>query len=157
MEYTLNNLTLKDFETIASKLSSLLIDGGFIAFFGDLGAGKTTLVKLIAANLGINEIASPTFTVVREHITSDNKPFFHFDAYRLEDEEELSAIGFDDYLMRAEGGIIAMEWSENVFNLLPKNRLDISIVGSGSDMRAITFKAHGEHHLKILQEFSHLC
>ena len=152
MECVLNNLALTDFSSIGSKLAKALSGGCFIAFFGDLGAGKTTLVKLIASNLGIDEIASPTFTVVREHITDSGKPFFHFDAYRLEDEEELAAIGFDDYILRASDGIIVMEWSENVLGLLPDDRLDISILGSGDAPRTVTFRAHGEHHINILQE-----
>lgn len=154
MEYTLDNLSLNDFECIGKKLACLLKGGSFIAFFGDLGAGKTTLVKLIAENLGIEEIASPTFTVVREHIMQNGKFLFHFDAYRIEDEEELSAIGFDDYLERAKDGIIAMEWSENIPSLLPDNRLDISIFGNGDMPRKIVFTAHGTLHNKLLKEFS---
>ncbi|MBQ2662289.1 MAG: tRNA (adenosine(37)-N6)-threonylcarbamoyltransferase complex ATPase subunit type 1 TsaE [Clostridia bacterium] len=151
MEHIYDSMTLEDFDMLGKKLAALLDGGGFIAFFGDLGAGKTTLVKLIAKNLGITEIASPTFTVVREHETSDKKAFFHFDAYRLEDEDELSAIGFDDYIERAKDGIIVMEWSENVLGLLPDDRLDIAITGSGDMKRTVKLSAYGKHHESILR------
>ncbi len=128
-------------------------NGAFIAMSGELGAGKTALTRDIANGLGIFEIISPTFTVVREHITADGKPFFHFDAYRLSDSSELYAIGFDDYLDRAKAGVIIMEWSENVQDALPYERLDISIFGSGSTPRNITIRAHGTYYEAMLEEF----
>ncbi|MBQ9833050.1 MAG: tRNA (adenosine(37)-N6)-threonylcarbamoyltransferase complex ATPase subunit type 1 TsaE [Clostridia bacterium] len=152
VEYTINNINQSSSHALGLKLSELLFNGGFIAMFGDLGAGKTTLTKAVASGFGIDEIASPTFTVVREHTTTNGKCFFHFDAYRLCDEDELSAIGFDDYISRAHDGIIIMEWSENVLGLLPANRLDIAIFGNGDMPRRMIIKAYGEYYENIVKE-----
>lgn len=119
-------------ETLGKTLAEKLFPGAFVAMFGGLGAGKTTLVKALAGALGINDIMSPTFTIVREH-TGGETALFHFDAYRLESEEELYAIGFEDYLAR--NGVIVMEWCENVSYALPAERLEIHISGSGCDAR----------------------
>lgn len=119
-------------ETLGKTLAEKLFTGAFVAMFGGLGAGKTTLVKALAGALGIHDIMSPTFTIVREH-TDGETALFHFDAYRLESEEELYAIGFEDYLAR--NGVIVMEWCENVSYALPAERLEIHISGSGCDAR----------------------
>lgn len=132
---------------LASRIAASLEPGDFLAFYGDLGAGKTTFIRSLAAALDVKNISSPTFTIVQEH--AGRFPFFHFDAYRLSDADELYAIGFDDYLRRR--GIIAMEWCENVADALPSDRLDIHISGSGMDAREICFTAFSPHYCKILE------
>lgn len=133
---------------LGRKLASMLCGGEFIAFFGDLGAGKTTLVRGIAAELGIDSIASPTFNIVRHHeggrLTLD-----HFDCYRLSDYEELLAIGFDDYIL--SGSVIVMEWCENVEGALPNERLEIHISGSGSDVRKVRIVSLGAKYRKFTE------
>lgn len=139
--------TENDMRRIGVKVGESLFPGAFIAFFGGLGAGKTTMTKGIAEALGIDDILSPTFTIVRHHegkLTLD-----HFDAYRIEDPDELYAIGFDDYVFA--GGVVIMEWCENVPEVLPERRLEIHIEGSGSDPRHIEFCAIGEEYLSILE------
>lgn len=133
---------------LGRKIAELLHGGEFIALFGDLGAGKTTLVRGLAAEIGIDTIASPTFNIVRRH--SGKKLFLdHFDCYRLGDFEELLNIGFEDYL--ACGSIIVMEWCENVLPALPESRLEIHIEGSGADERHVRLLAFGEVYESILQ------
>ena len=133
MELTLNNVTEQQLEEIAQSIASRLFPGAFIALFGDLGAGKTAFTRYAAKALGIEDIQSPTFTIVREH--NGSLPLFHFDCYRLEDEEELYAIGFDDYLAR--GGAIIMEWCERVPYALPNERLELHIEASGAMARTL--------------------
>ncbi len=133
--------------SLAQKLSAHLQPGDFLAFFGDLGAGKTTFIRAMAAELGIHDISSPTFTIVQEH--KGKLPFFHFDAYRLADAEELYAIGFEDYQRR--GGVIAMEWCENVAPALPTDRLEIRISGSGMDARDIKLIACSPRYSPVLE------
>lgn len=133
--------------SIASSLASMLVGGDFLAFYGDLGAGKTTFIRALADSIGIRDISSPTFTIVQEH--QGRFPFFHFDAYRLSDSDELYAIGFEDYLNR--NGIIAMEWCENVTDALPPERLEIHISGSGSEARELRFVALSPRYCKILE------
>ena len=87
-----------------------------IAYYGDLGAGKTAFTRGLAAGLGIREaVTSPTYTIVNEYL-SGRMPLFHFDMYRLSSSEELFDIGWEDYLAR--GGVCAVEWSENVADAL---------------------------------------
>lgn len=147
MELTLNNVTEQQLEDIARNLAGGLFPGAFIALFGDLGAGKTAFAKYTAKALGIEDIQSPTFTIVREH--EGALPLFHFDCYRLEDEEELYAIGFDDYLAR--GGAIIMEWCERVPYALPDERLELHITGSGSMPRTLRFLPLGTQYENLLE------
>ena len=133
---------------LGRRVGERLFPRAFIAFFGGLGAGKTTMTKGIADALGIEGIMSPTFTIVRHHEAS--LPLYHFDAYRIEEADELYAVGYEDYL--AADGVVVMEWCENVPEALPAERLEISISGSGKDPRTVVFNAAGERYLKLLEE-----
>lgn len=126
---------------IGKLLGSLLQNGDCICLDGDLGAGKTHLTKGIALGLGISEdITSPTFTIVQEYDAAIK--LFHFDVYRLSDEQELYEIGFSDYLNRE--GALVIEWASNVNSLLPKDRLDIQLsYTSQPDERILDIKANG--------------
>ena len=147
MELTLNNVNEQQLEEIAGSIAAGLFPGAFIALFGDLGAGKTAFTRYAAKALGIDDIQSPTFTIVREH--DGSIPLFHFDCYRLEDEEELYAIGFDDYLAR--GGAIIMEWCERVPYALPNERLELHIEGSGAMPRTLRFVPVGKKYQTLLE------
>ena len=99
-------------QALGTKLAKRLQPGDVIAFFGDLGAGKTALTRGIAQGLGITDIVtSPTYTIVNEYLTG-RLPLFHFDMYRLGSSDELFDIGWEDYLAR--GGVC----SENVEDAL---------------------------------------
>ena len=103
-------------ELLGKKLAELLRPGDVIAYYGDLGAGKTAFTRGLAAGLGIREaVTSPTYTIVNEYL-SGRMPLFHFDMYRLSSSEELFDIGWEDYLARS--GVCAVEWSENVADAL---------------------------------------
>ena len=103
-------------ELLGKKLAELLRPGDVIAYYGDLGAGKTAFTRGLAAGLGIREaVTSPTYTIVNEYL-SGRMPLFHLDMYRLSSSEELFDIGWEDYLAR--GGVCAVEWSENVADAL---------------------------------------
>lgn len=137
-----------ELSTLAQSLARGLFPGAFLALFGDLGAGKTTFVKALAKELGVEDVQSPTFTIVREH-REGSLALFHFDAYRLSGSEELFAIGFGDYL--SQGGVIAMEWCENVPEALPNERLEIHFKGSGEEPRQLEFIAYGPTHAHLLE------
>ena len=147
VEFELTDLTEKDTERLGNRLSARLKGGEFIALFGDLGAGKTTLTRAIAKGLGIESVQSPTFTIVREH-RGKTLELLHFDAYRLSDEDELYAIGYDDYLARTS--VIIMEWCDNVLGALPDERLEIHIVGSGAQARTMQFIAIGKKYAELI-------
>lgn len=114
------------------KLGETLKSGDIVALFGQLGAGKTVFAKGIAAGLGIaEEVTSPTFTFLKEY--EGRLRLFHFDLYRIEDEEALENIGFCDYLQAK--GVCAIEWPEKA-ELPPC--IKVTIEGSGGDARTIT-------------------
>ena len=137
-----------ELKAIGAYIGRRLFPGAFIAFFGGLGAGKTTMTKGIASALGIEGILSPTFTIVRHH--EGVLPLDHFDAYRLEDIDELYAIGYDDYLNSES--IKVMEWCENVPEALPPERLEITVSGSGADDRVITLRPIGRAYEGIAED-----
>ena len=126
-----------------------------ISLSGDLGAGKTHLAKGIAEGMGVREdITSPTFSIVQEYRALDNPPaqkldLYHFDLYRIMDEEELYYIGYDDYLKAR--GVIILEWAENVKSSLVDDRLDISLAYTPvENQRNISLLARGEKSKKLL-------
>ncbi len=126
--------------TLGARIADQLGRHGFIALYGDLGAGKTVFARGVASTFGIKHVSSPTFTIVSEYHTEPR--LYHFDAYRLSDADELYAIGYDDYLQ--DDALILMEWANLVSPALPEERIDITIVGSGMDKRAVTIEPKGK-------------
>ena len=126
-------------EAVGRKLAAQLQPGDVLAYYGDLGAGKTAFTRGLAAGLGVTEpVTSPTYTIVNEYL-SGRLPLFHFDMYRLGSADELFDIGWEDYLAR--GGICAVEWSENVEEALD-GALRITITKDSADetVRTITIE-----------------
>ena len=124
-------------QALGQKLASRLAPGDVIAYFGDLGAGKTAFTRGLAQVLGITDpVTSPTYTIVNEYL-SGRIPLFHFDMYRLSSSDELFDIGWEDYLSR--GGVCAVEWSENVEDALQDAiRVTIEKDADEPDTRHIT-------------------
>ena len=124
-------------ERLGFLLGRSLKPGTVIAYTGDLGAGKTAFTRGLADGLDIPErITSPTFTIVNEY-EGGRLPLFHFDMYRLGSSDELFDIGWEDYLVR--GGVCAVEWSENVDDILDADTIRIDIRrGDSDDQRRIT-------------------
>ena len=130
-------------------LGELLEKNDVITLNGDLGAGKTTITKSAAKALMIEEpVTSPTFTIVCEY--SGRLPLYHFDAYRITDEEEMYFIGFDEYL--TAGGVCIIEWAENIKGILPKKRLDINIEYHDDNTRKLSLTPHGERYENLAKE-----
>ena len=124
-------------QALGKKLAESLRPGDVIAYFGDLGAGKTAFTRGIAEGLGVSEqVTSPTYTIVNEYM-SGRLPLFHFDMYRLGSSEELFDIGWEDYLTR--GGVVAVEWSENVTDALD-GAITVRIEKTAADERRITIE-----------------
>ncbi|RVU01499.1 tRNA (adenosine(37)-N6)-threonylcarbamoyltransferase complex ATPase subunit type 1 TsaE [Mucilaginibacter limnophilus] len=105
-------------------------------FYGDMGAGKTTLIKELCATLGVQEaVTSPTFSIVNEYIITGGK-IYHFDFYRLKTESEALDMGYEEYFY--SDNYCFIEWPEKIPNLLPENFTRISIQVTGADSREIT-------------------
>ena len=116
-------------EALGERLAQTLTGGEVVAYFGELGAGKTAFTRGLARGLGISmRVTSPTYTRL---------PLFHFDMYRLGSSEELFDIGWEDYLAR--GGVCAVEWSENVTDALD-GAITVRIEKTAADERRITIE-----------------
>ena len=129
----------KETEELGASLAQRLKAGDVVAYRGDLGAGKTAFTRGLARGLGCTgRVTSPTFTIVNEY--EGNIPLFHFDLYRLGDEEELWDIGWEDYLSR--DGVCAVEWSESFPEALPLDCITVTIsrCPEQEDWRRITIE-----------------
>ncbi len=131
-------ITKSEKETImvGEEIAGHLKPGDIVALSGDLGAGKTTLVKGIAKGLGVRNyryVNSPSFTIVKEY--KGKVPLFHFDVYRLNSLKDIEDIGYEDYLAR--DGVVVIEWSNKMTRILPKRHLDVSLKIAGRSKRSL--------------------
>ena len=122
---------------VGHKLAALLPNGSVVLLKGDLGAGKTTLVRGVAEALNIVEkITSPTFNIMKLYLKGD-KPLVHIDAYRLEDRDD--DIGLDEFI-GIERGLTFIEWPDYIAKLIPSGAVIINIKNIGNDDREITLE-----------------
>lgn len=121
---------------LGRKLGQSLKGGTVVAFFGGLGMGKTAFTRGLAQALCVKEeVSSPTFAIVNDY--GGNPPLYHFDMYRVETWDDLYSSGFFDFY--EAGGILAVEWSENIENALPENTIRVEIErGEHDNQRIIT-------------------
>jgi tRNA threonylcarbamoyladenosine biosynthesis protein TsaE len=116
----------RDTERLGAALASVLPAGTVVGLIGPLGAGKTRLVQAVAAALGVRpgSVTSPTFVLVNEY-TSGRLPVYHFDTYRLKDDDDFLNLGPEEYFDSA--GVTFVEWADRVATLLPPDHLEITI------------------------------
>lgn len=125
----------KETENFAAELALKLRPSDVLAFKGGLGAGKTAFVRGLARTLAPDaQVSSPTFALVNDY--GGEIPLYHFDMYRITSMDDLYSTGFFDYLDM--GGILAIEWSENVEFALPPDTITVSIEPAGEEERNIT-------------------
>ena len=134
-------------EEVGRSLAEAMADGKslppFVAFYGDLGVGKTAFIRGFVSLLSpTSAVRSPTFALVNEY-RGGKRPIFHFDMYRIQDEDDLYSIGFDDYPDR---GICLVEWSENIPFALPEEYVRVLIEKTPNDEneRSITIERIGK-------------
>ncbi len=129
---------------IGEAFAGWLHDGDVVLLHGDLGAGKTTLAKGIASALGVEDVvSSPSFSLVNEYdtgLTAKVSRLYHLDLYRLQNEEDLASIGFDDFMPPADG-ITLVEWPERASTALPERFLLVEIETVGPGSRRLRFVA----------------
>ena len=138
MEYLSHNE--QETEALGQRLAAALSPGAVVAYRGGLGMGKTAFTRGLARGLGYSgRVTSPTFTIVNEY-EGGRLPLFHFDMYRLEDDDALFDIGWEDYLDR--GGVCAVEWSEQVAVAMPADTVYVTIARRPENdcWRTITIK-----------------
>jgi len=129
--------SLKDLPIVASSILKNS-KSKTLLFYATMGTGKTTLIKELAQQLGCSISSSPTFSLVNEYETSENEILYHFDFYRIEDENEAYDIGLEEYLYDNKWSFI--EWPENVENLLPLDAQVITIKTNTDDTRTVCLK-----------------
>ena len=126
---------------LAQHLARTLKGGDFLAFYGELGAGKTTFIQGLAKGLGIEKrIISPTFIIMR-HYALKLKNFYHVDLYRTQSKHDLLGIGLDQ-IIQDENNIVALEWAQKLGEMLPKKRIDVHMEYLGEDQRKIIIEKH---------------
>ncbi len=112
-------------------------DHTVFAFYGKMGAGKTTFIKAICEELGVDDvITSPTFAIVNEY-TAQGAPVYHFDFYRIKKLEEVYDMGFEDYFY--SGALCLIEWPELIEDVLPEDAVKVTIQEKEDGSRAILF------------------
>ena len=127
--------TLLAVDQIAREIIEL-ISGKVVLFYGQMGVGKTTLIKEICKSLHTQDIiSSPTFSLVNEYRTQNDEPIYHFDFYRIESEEEALDIGVEDYFYSGDWCLI--EWPNNIENLLPLDAVEIHLSYAAEGKRSI--------------------
>ena len=118
--------SIEQLPEVARKLLGEFPDDRFFAFFGKMGVGKTTLIKEICAELGVNDnVCSPTFAIVNEYTDGAGEPVYHFDFYRMKSVAEAYDIGYEEYFY--SGCYCFTEWTEKIEELLPERYVRVEI------------------------------
>lgn len=143
--------TLDETKDLAEKFAQLVVENGsFVSLYGEIGAGKTAFVKLVADSLGVKErVTSPSFVILNEY-HSAQIPIYHFDLYRLENEGVKTIL--DELREYSEGKILTfVEWAEFSQDEIPFNHLQINVTYEEDDARKYSFKAFGEKNVALVE------
>ncbi|MBQ8710263.1 MAG: tRNA (adenosine(37)-N6)-threonylcarbamoyltransferase complex ATPase subunit type 1 TsaE [Bacteroidaceae bacterium] len=122
-------IRIKSIEKIAVAAKEFVAAMGerkVFAFYGKMGAGKTTFIKAVCEELGVEDVInSPTFAIVNEYVDGQGEPVYHFDFYRIKNLQEVMDLGYEDYVY--SGHVCFMEWPELIENLLPDDAVKVTI------------------------------
>jgi len=130
--------SLRQLQSAAREFLKITKGRKIFAFYGALGAGKTTFIKALCTELGvIDAVTSPSFALVYEYRTSGSDLIYHFDLYRINDPSELFDIGYEDYFY--SGNICFIEWPEKAVHLMPEDCVNAHISALPDGTRLITF------------------
>lgn len=133
--------SVEEYDAIAVKLLPLIIKEKKFALYGDMGVGKTTLVKSICRALSSDDVvSSPTFSIVNHYISNQNKNIYHFDFYRIENVDEVFDLGYETYFFDANSYCF-VEWPQKIQSLMPENFIKIFMQLDGNK-RIIKIKAY---------------
>lgn len=131
--------SLAQIQQAAQQFVAHMSNSSVYAFYGKMGAGKTTFIKAVCECLGVKDvITSPTFAIVNEYTAEKiNKPIYHFDFYRIKKLEEVYDMGYEDYFYG--GGLCFLEWPELIENLLPEDVTKVTISENPDGSRTVSF------------------
>ena len=137
MSATIHIPTLSDLHEAARAFIREMGDGSVFAFYGKMGAGKTTFIKALCEELGVDEVVtSPTFAIVNEYRSDSGELIYHFDFYRIKRIEEVYDMGYEEYFF--SGALCFIEWPELVEELLPDDAVRVRIEEESDGSRTIT-------------------
>lgn len=123
------NITIKSIDEIDAAAKQFVDEMGeskVFAFYGSMGAGKTTFIKAVCEQLGVTDVInSPTFAIVNEYLSGEGEPIYHFDFYRIKRPHEVLDIGYEDYVY--SGNLCFMEWPELIEEYLPADAVKVTI------------------------------
>lgn len=129
--------SLEDINVAAKQFVENIGDHSIFAFYGAMGAGKTTFIKAICEELGVEEvITSPTFAIVNEYTTGSGEPLYHFDFYRIKKLDEFFDMGGEDYF--GSGNLCFIEWPELIEDVLPEEAIIVKIKEIEDGSRLVT-------------------
>ena len=153
MKYEKICKTLDDTKELAQKFAKLITNGCFISLYGEIGAGKTAFVKLVAETLNVKEkVTSPSFVILNEY-HSGIIPVYHFDLYRLENEGVKTIL--DELREYSEGKQVTfVEWAEFSQDEIPFNHIKINVTYENDDARKYSFEGFGYDNIKIIEELN---
>ncbi|MDA9808982.1 tRNA (adenosine(37)-N6)-threonylcarbamoyltransferase complex ATPase subunit type 1 TsaE [Flavobacteriales bacterium] len=134
--FVVNNIS--DLDQVAHKIQKMSKINKIFLFEGEMGSGKTTLIKKIVALLGVYESNSPTFSIINTYLGSNNQTIYHVDCYRIENESEVENIGLLEILN--EKNLCFIEWPKKIHNFLPDNCVRI-IINLKEDIRKILIQS----------------
>jgi tRNA threonylcarbamoyladenosine biosynthesis protein TsaE len=136
----INIKTLDDIHTAAQEFIAQMGDSRIFAFYGSMGAGKTTFVKALCEAMGVTDVVnSPTFAIVNEYDTPAGRPIYHFDFYRIKRLAEVYDMGYEDYFYGR--GLCFIEWPELIEELLPEETVCVTIEEQPDGSRVISLES----------------
>ena len=128
--------SIEDVAPAAQEFIAAMGDNTVFAFYGKMGAGKTTFIKAVCQALGVTDVInSPTFAIVNEYLDGQGSPIYHFDFYRIKRQQEVLDIGYEDYIY--SGCVCFMEWPELIEDLLPADAVRVTITQQEDGTRVI--------------------
>jgi tRNA threonylcarbamoyladenosine biosynthesis protein TsaE len=121
---------ISELKSVALQLIQYKKNKNIICFYGEIGVGKTTFIKEICKNLLVDDnVSSPTFSIVNQYKTKENKIIYHFDFYRLENEEEAYDMGYEEYFFQND--LCLIEWPEKIEGLIPEDIIKVILTKKG--------------------------
>lgn len=136
MEIIINSI--EDIKVAAKTFVENMGKGDVFAFYGGMGAGKTTFIKALCRSLGVEDvITSPTFSIVNEYHSVDDAVIYHFDFYRIKKLDEVYDMGYEEYFY--SGNRCFIEWPELIEDLLPENAVKVKIEKREGETRVVSF------------------
>lgn len=153
MDLTIITKSPEETKKIGKDISRLVKPGDLIAFYGELGAGKTCFIQGVSEGLEVKDyVTSPSFTIINEY--QGKISVYHFDLFRLNDIEEILELGYEEYFYG--NGLTVIEWANKIEKLLPKDHLKIDIKFKDCYKRRISFVPQGDRFNKLLEELTRI-